>query len=232
MERRRKIHDLPTPEQVKELLSYDPESGTLTWKRRAETDRFTRAWNTRRADKLAGTVNNHGRLIVSILGRLYSAHRLMWLLMMGEWPDTHLDIDHKDGNPGNNRWSNLRLATDSENKANTKLRVDNRVGLKGVGLDKRDGRYQARIRIRGRRFYIGRFATAEEAHAAFVATAQRYFGEYAYDGLSDRRSPQAALDAYLAGDRQSDLVLKYFVRTSVPLPQESERLPAKVGGVT
>jgi hypothetical protein len=43
---------------------------------------------------------------------------------------------------------------------------------------------------------------------------------------------QAALDAYLAGDRQSDLVLKYFVRTSVPLPQESERLPAKVGGVT
>ncbi|HFN3771038.1 TPA: HNH endonuclease signature motif containing protein, partial [Enterobacter hormaechei] len=88
-----------TAEMVRELLEYDPTTGLLTWKTcRKKVQKGS----------VAGSVCGNGRkLYVKVrIGRLYRAHRLIWLLVTGEWPKCH--IDHVDNDGTNNRWSNLR----------------------------------------------------------------------------------------------------------------------------
>jgi len=96
--------------------------------------------------------------------------------MTSNWPPNV--VDHTNLNGEDNRWTNLRLATYSQNAANSFARPSN-VPLKGVTLEKRTGRYFARIKINYQNIHLGTFDTAEEAHAAYVAAAQKYFGEFA-----------------------------------------------------
>ena len=95
--------------------------------------------------------------------------------MTGEWGRPA--IDHRDGNSTNNRWSNLRRATPSQNNANRRRPRHNTSGYKGVYF--RWGFWRACIKRNGRRIYLGVFATPEEAHAAYVAAARKLFGEFA-----------------------------------------------------
>ncbi len=97
--------------------------------------------------------------------------------ILGE-PDG-LQVDHRDGNGLNNRRRNLRTATVSQNACNRKVRADSASGLKGVGRDKRDGRWHARIQINGKRHILGHFDTAKEASAAYIAAVRKFHGEYA-----------------------------------------------------
>lgn len=90
-----------------------------------------------------------------------------------------MDIDHKDGNPANNRWDNLREATDSQNLANSKLAKNNTSGAKGVWLEKATGRWNSYITVRGKRIYLGTYDTVAEAGAAYEASARLHFGEFA-----------------------------------------------------
>jgi hypothetical protein len=98
-----------TPEYVRELLDYDPETGELTW----------RETKSGRTSKIAGTVqpchNGYRRKVVIDYG-MYMAHRVIWLWMTGKWPRG--DIDHKDRNGLNNRWTNLHVVTKAENNKN------------------------------------------------------------------------------------------------------------------
>jgi hypothetical protein len=96
--------------------------------------------------------------------------------MTGEW--CSVMIDHRDGNPSNNRWSNLRRATVSQNNANRRLHRNNKCGFKGV-VQNHIGRWVASIYKNGQRHHLGCFATAQEAHAAYVAAARKLFGEFA-----------------------------------------------------
>jgi hypothetical protein len=172
-----KERPLPTAEDVRELLSYEPMSGSLTWKARQRNGQPSRIFNAKFAGKQAGTVNSKGYLMVSIHGRDMLAHRVIWLMTTGEWPDR--DIDHEDGDGLNNQLSNLRLATESQNLANSKKRSDNSTGWKGVSFNKGFGRYIAQIGANGKKYYLGHFATAEDAHAAYVEAAKKYHGEFA-----------------------------------------------------
>jgi hypothetical protein len=98
----------------------------------------------------------------------------MHRLIMGPGPQ----VDHKDGNGLNNRRSdNLRFATDTQNRANQKVRKDSTTGFKGV-RPHRD-KFQARIRVKGREITLGSFATPEEAALAYNAAAKECFGEFA-----------------------------------------------------
>lgn len=90
-------------------------------------------------------------------------------------PDNML-VDHKDGNPLNNRRSNLRLANHQQNMWNSK----GRVGLKGVTLRKDTNRWSASITKDGVSYILGCFATEEEAGRAYDAKAKELFGEFAY----------------------------------------------------
>ena len=99
-----------------------------------------------------------------------------WLYMTGRW--CRPEIDHRDGDATNNRWANLRRASRSQNAAKRGRPRNNSSGFKGVSLCE-SGKWRAKIRKGGRCLYLGRFATPQEAHAAYAAAARKLFGEFA-----------------------------------------------------
>lgn len=114
--------------------------------------------------------------MVMVLRVRILAHRLAWALHFGRWPDQA--IDHINGDRTDNRIANLRLATVAENTRNGKRRSTNTSGYKGVSLTE-NGQWRATIVAGGRQSYLGRFSTAEDAHAAYVKAASRLHGEFA-----------------------------------------------------
>jgi hypothetical protein len=119
-----------------------------------------------------------GDVHIRVQGRHYSAHQLAWLYMTGRWGRPM--IDHRDGNSMNNRWSNLRLATASQNNANRRRSPHSLSGYKGVSLVPNSRRrWQAVIYKNRKRMYLGTFPTPQDAHAAYVAAARKRFGEFA-----------------------------------------------------
>jgi hypothetical protein len=86
-------------------------------------------------------------------------------------------VDHRDGDGLNNRRSNLRPCTDSQNQANAPIRSDNTSGFKGVSFTR--GKWRAFIRFHKKRFFLGCFESPQAAAAAYDQAAQRLFGEFA-----------------------------------------------------
>jgi hypothetical protein len=170
---------------VRELLDYDPESGVLTWRWRNRewfsSDRIWNSWNAKNAGKRAFTARDtYGHAHGAILGKLYLAHRIIWLWMTGRWPD--LTIDHLNHQRADNRWHNLELVTVAENNARRR-RSGPKIGTTGragIQLEKRTRQpsYVATIGAgrggRGRRIHLGTFRTLEAAQAARRAAEQPY----------------------------------------------------------
>lgn len=121
---------------LKSILSYDPMTGGFT---------NLVARGAKSAGTPAGTYHPNGYVVVCIGYRPFRAHRLAWFYMTGEWPSRV--IDHADGDKHNNKWSNLRLATRTENNANQPRPVSNTSGYKGVTWNAKNGRWQAQIHI-------------------------------------------------------------------------------------
>lgn len=160
-----------TQERLKELLSYDPLTGVFLWLQ----DR-----GGKRAGDIAGC-QKRTYTVISVDDQIYRAHHLAWLYMTGERP--HPFIDHRDLNKHNNVWTNLRLATKSQNMANIGLIKSNVSGLKGVSRYRAGEAYgkpwQASIAKDGKSKHLGHFATKEDAHAAYVTAAEHLFGQFA-----------------------------------------------------
>ncbi len=150
-----------TQERLRELLSYDPETG---------------AWRCRPTGRVVGYAD-HGYLRIIIDGRKYYAHRLAFLYMTGELPPQ--GVDHKDTDGLNNKWNNLRLATKSQNGANRSHQKTNRCGVKGVSFCSFTGRWRADIRSDGKTINLGRFDSIESASEAYARAAEQTFGEFA-----------------------------------------------------
>jgi hypothetical protein len=162
-----RLNDL-TQADVRALFNYDPETGALT-RAKAPHPRF-------RVGEIVGYPDTKGYLRVGIRGRLYSAHRLIWLYVTGAWPQ--FEIDHINHQTGDNRWANLREATPSQNSCNRRVRKDSGSGVRGVHLDKRTGRWRAKITVNKRQIGLGFYATKEEAIAARRAGSVLH-GEFA-----------------------------------------------------
>ncbi len=156
-----------TADRAREVLRYEPFTGV-----------FTRAvWP--RAGQPTGAKHSAGYTQLSIDGKLYRAHRVAWLYVTGRWP-TEL-IDHINGVKDDNRLSNLREATESQNHHNARVRRHNRIGLKGVQqVGSRS--FSARITVAGKFRYIGTFSSPEAAHMAYCNAATRHFGSFANEG--------------------------------------------------
>lgn len=149
---------LLTCERLRELLHYDPDTGSFTWL-------VTRG--KARPGMRASYVSANGYMYIGIERRRWLAHRLAWLYMTGEHPPRM--IDHKDNEPTNLRWSNLRLATNAENGQNQQRPPrHNTSGFLGVSLYKPNGKYAAYIKINGKSRYLGYFESPEQAHDAYV----------------------------------------------------------------
>jgi hypothetical protein len=106
---------------------------------------------------------------VNIDGEFHYLHRLAWLYMTGKWPDP--ECDHRDGDGLNNRWVNLREADRARQMQNVAPSKSGASGL--LGAHKSKDRWISSITVGGRQHYLGRFATAEEAHIAYLAAKAR-----------------------------------------------------------
>lgn len=156
-----------TAERLRAVIHADPETGVFT--------RLVTTSPRAKAGDVAGSISN-GYVWIRVDRCRYSAHRLMWLYVTGAWPVA--EIDHINGVRSDNRFANLREATSSQNKANIGRLPSNTSGFKGVHWHRRDRWWQARIAIDGHRMSLGYYRTPAQAHAAYVAAAQRLHGEY------------------------------------------------------
>lgn len=157
--------DIPSVQRLRQVFDYDPYTGILTW-------RFKISSNIRIGD-VAGCDDGRGRLCVRVNDVLMLVHRVAWAVFTGHHPDN--EIDHRDGDPSNNRIQNLRNVCHTVNMQNMhKARKDNKTGFLGVMMDKKTSRFRANISINGRQTNLGTFATAEEAHAVYVAAKRRF----------------------------------------------------------
>ena len=149
-----------------QYLSYDPDTGVFRWK--------ISPGPGRPVGSVAGCRNRKGYVIIGLKGRVYSAHRVAWLLMNGAWPCQY--IHHRNGSPDDNRWSNLREATPAQNCQNGRSKRGQ--WPRGVTRTKA-GKFQAQIAASGKHYHLGSFDTPNEAHAAYVSAARRLHGEFA-----------------------------------------------------
>jgi hypothetical protein len=176
---------LPTPEQLRQLLCYDPATGDLTWKER-DTAFFKdgiktaihncRVWNNNFSGKSAGSyTSGTGYGEITILRHALLIHRVVWAYYYGEWPERWEHIDHINHDRADNRICNLRLVTRQDNQRNLSIRSDNSTGVSGVRFDKRPNRSKpwiVRMRHNGKAVHVGCFATLEDATKARNAFAQ------------------------------------------------------------
>lgn len=177
---------LPSPEVLRQLLRYEPETGKLFWLARSPKwfpsghrtqDGNAANWNSKYAGREAFTADNgHGYLQGRVFAKSLLAHRVIWAMSTGAWPLA--EIDHADNDPKNNRLSNLREATRAENEANKPIAARNKSGLRGVCFDPIRQKWVAQIGVNRRTIPLGRFSSADEAAAAYAKASAELHGEF------------------------------------------------------
>ena len=152
-----KNHAQLTAARLRELLSYDPNTGIFCWQvSRGSGKRGLRA----------GRKNDEGYIEISIDSRFYKAHRLAWLYVHGCWPAEQMD--HRNGVRTDNRIANLREATHAENQQNKAIHRNNTSGHPGVYWNKQSRKWQVQMRNAGRFLHLGYFDDFADAVAARV----------------------------------------------------------------
>ena len=142
---------------LREVLDYNPETGIFYWK-------FGNKRNTK-ANQIAGSIHPEGYRFIWIKDKHHRAHRLAWLYVFNEFPI--LQIDHINGNKDDNRIVNLRQATHSENQ-------QNKHSSKGYSWHKRKQRWEAYIRISGKKLTLGYFENENDAKLARATAKQEH----------------------------------------------------------
>lgn len=167
-----------TQEQVRQLLTYNKNTGEIFWKLRDislfKDERSWKTWNTRYSGKHAGTkgqFNGKWYGVIRINSRQYLTHRVIWLHVTGDSP---IEIDHEDSNGLNNKWSNLRNVTHQVNCTNTRMKSNNISGSMGVHWCNRDKRWVARIHLQGKTVGLGYYRDKQEAIDARLKAEIKY----------------------------------------------------------
>jgi hypothetical protein len=150
-----------TAKLVRSLFDYDPLTGILRRK-------STGATGYRRRD---------GYLVFNVLGKVQKSHRLIWLMVYRRLPRKPREIDHINGDPSDNRLSNLRIATHGQNLQNAKLQRNNALGIRGVYIF--NGKYRAQIKANRQQIHLGTFSTIDAAIEARRVAVQKLHGEFA-----------------------------------------------------
>lgn len=154
-------------DELKSLLSYDPDTGVIRWIAKGKG---------RIKKKEAGTLLHSGYVGICVGTKRWQAHRIAWALYYGKWPKDQLD--HVNGIRTDNRICNLRAATNAQNGKNLGLSKANKSGVKGVCFDKQTGKWRAIIKVNFKQLNLGRYADLQEAIAARKTAEQQYFGNW------------------------------------------------------
>ena len=163
-----------TPALLRQLLDYNPETGKLVWKPRpaqfCADNRIASIFRTRCEGKEALNCDNgRGYLCGTILGNRVKAHKIIWAMYYGEWPDGV--IDHINHIKHDNRIENLRVVSSQENSRNRPSNPTSVSGKLGVHWHKPMGKWLASINKR----HLGVFDDLQEAIAVRIE-AERALG--------------------------------------------------------
>lgn len=150
-----------TQAELKELLTYDPDTGIFIWR------------NPRRGvyKKEAGSISLHGYVEVGLVRGRYVAHRLAWLYVYGVWPK---QLDHINHNRLDNRIINLRDVPHIDNCRNQKKHKNNTSGFTGVSFHSGSGKWRAHIKIMFKQIHLGLFDDKFEAVCARMSANNKY----------------------------------------------------------
>jgi Txe/YoeB family toxin of Txe-Axe toxin-antitoxin module len=152
---------LPSAEFLRGMFAYDPETGLLA--------------RHSNPTQQVGTISGGYWTVRAGSRKIRKAHRIIWKMMTGSDPADLIDHANNDGT--DNRWSNLREATNSKNMANRRKCMGSL--NKGVAKVTGGNSWQARVAVNGRLIYLGSYPTEQEAHVAYLNAAKHYFGEFA-----------------------------------------------------
>ena len=147
-----------------------------------ETGIFTRKVSTSNSVKVgdvAGSLDGDGYLQITVLSRVYKAHRLAWLYMYSNWPNDQ--IDHINRIRTDNRIANLREVSHKQNGQNRSKSSNNTSGHTGVRWHRWASKWLANIKHNHKLIHLGCFATIEEAIAARKAGELKYWGHHHAD---------------------------------------------------
>lgn len=178
--------ELPSPEMLRQLLRYEPETGKLFWKERGiewfkdgskSAAHNCAVWNSRYADQEAMiAISSNGYRVGAIMDHKYLAHRIIMAMQFGEWPTQ--EVDHINRDKLDNRLQNLRLASRSENARNTRAHNDSASGLKGVMWHPSRSKWRAKIMVHGKAVCLGLFATRHQAFDAYCRASAELHGDF------------------------------------------------------
>ena len=162
---RREKHCIPSPELLRELLEYCPNSGRLWWKKTLS--------NRVRPGREVGAPDGQGYRVMMVSGYTTRVHRTIWAHYHGHWPTGF--IDHINGDRSDNRILNLRDVTNAVNLQNNyRPQVNSTTGLRGVWFDKRRNNFVAELSANRRKYRLGAFKTAEDAQQAYLSAKALY----------------------------------------------------------
>lgn len=172
----------PAPQQsfLRAIFSYNPDTGVLIHRNRPEVMFKARKqflnWNSRYPGTPVGSLTKSGYLSTRINGENYYVHVLIWAYVNGD--DEGLNVDHINRIKHDNRISNLRLVTNSQNLFNSGCSKNSLSGEKGVHKRKDCSTWRAVINVDGRRINLGGFKSKEEAVEAYRKASIELHGEY------------------------------------------------------
>jgi hypothetical protein len=164
---------LPSTDYLRECFDLCAETGRLIWRVRPvshfgsgsfrDAQSTANNWNSIWAGQDALRTNDRGYRWGNLNSQRLYAHRVIWKLTHDSEPEI---IDHVNGNSSDNRPSNLRSVSHTDNCRNQRLSARNRSGIVGVRWLERERRWLATKPGRGTGRFLGHFTSKALAIAA------------------------------------------------------------------